>query len=179
MRFGPIMVAALAILALPMAVYGIAAVSVGRDGVWPLFFGEPHWDPVEFESLERGPKPNQFLMCPPDLCRAPADAVSPVYDMPPRKLEQAWLRMAARQPLVAVRQTDAERHQYDIEVRTPLLHFPDLVTVRFLSLPDGRSTMAIYSRSYYGYSDLGTNARRIQDWLARLAMEPGAHAARR
>ena len=48
------------------------------------------------------------------------------------------------------------------------MEFPDTIQVDFLSLGENRSTLAIYSRSKYGYSDLGTNRARIERWLSRL-----------
>ena len=53
-------------------------------------------------------------------------------------------------------------------VRTRLLNFPDLVTAQVDALPDGRSALWLYSRSLFGRSDLGTNRRRAEQWLAAL-----------
>jgi uncharacterized protein (DUF1499 family) len=48
------------------------------------------------------------------------------------------------------------------------LGFPDTIVVRFLDLPDGRSTLAIYSRSRFGESDFGVNHARLERWLGKL-----------
>ncbi len=45
----------------------------------------------------------------------------------------------------------------------------DTIVVQFLDRPDSQSTLAIYSRSQLGESDLGANKARIERWLSRLA----------
>jgi uncharacterized protein (DUF1499 family) len=45
--------------------------------------------------------------------------------------------------------------------------------VRFLETPDGGSTLAVYSRSFYGRSDLGANKKRLDAWLEQLAARLG------
>lgn len=52
--------------------------------------------------------------------------------------------------------------------RTPLLGFPDTIDVLYVDLPDGRSSLALYSRSKLGYRDLGANRARLERWLAHL-----------
>ncbi|MCB1632914.1 MAG: DUF1499 domain-containing protein [Pseudomonadales bacterium] len=37
-----------------------------------------------------------------------------------------------------------------------------------MPLGEARSTLIIYSRSVYGYSDLGVNKARVNRWLAEL-----------
>jgi len=51
---------------------------------------------------------------------------------------------------------------------TPLLRFPDIVTVEFVALDPHRSSVALYSRARYGKLDFGVNRRRVETWLARL-----------
>jgi uncharacterized protein (DUF1499 family) len=48
--------------------------------------------------------------------------------------------------------------------RSALLNFPDLIAVQVQ--PD--STVVLYSRSVYGYSDLGVNRRRLESWVTAL-----------
>jgi len=55
--------------------------------------------------------------------------------------------------------------------RSETLRFPDTVVVRYIALPDQRSTLAIYSRSQLGHSDLGVNQARIERWLEKLSRE--------
>ena len=55
--------------------------------------------------------------------------------------------------------------------RSRLMGFPDTIVVRFLERPEGRSTLALYSRSQLGRGDFGVNRARIERWLEKLARE--------
>lgn len=50
--------------------------------------------------------------------------------------------------------------------RSRLMGYPDYISVRFLPLDDGHASLAIFSRSRFGNSDLGVNRNRINGWLA-------------
>jgi uncharacterized protein (DUF1499 family) len=159
-------------LVLPALAIATFVVVVGRDRVWPTLLGEPYRAPVDFATLRPEARPNRFVMCPPGLCPAP-DAPSPVFAVPAAALREAWMRVGDRQPHASLLDASADGWQLDYEVRTPMLRFPDAVTVRFLPVGPESSTFAVYSRSHYGYSDLGTNERRVTQWLdaARAELE--------
>jgi uncharacterized protein (DUF1499 family) len=55
--------------------------------------------------------------------------------------------------------------------RSETLRFPDTNVVRYLALPEGGSTVAIYSRSQLGRADLGVNQARIERWLKKLSRD--------
>ena len=57
--------------------------------------------------------------------------------------------------------------------RSALLKFPDTIVVRYIEPPEGGTTLAIYSRSQLGHSDLGVNLARLKRWLRRLALYVG------
>jgi uncharacterized protein (DUF1499 family) len=153
-----------------VAALAVATVAVGPKGMWALVFGPVVREPVEFDTLVLRPSPNQYLVAPQGLCgSAQPHAESPVFGVTPDELRDRWMTRIAALPLVEPVGARPEIEQYDFEVLTPLLRFPDTVTVRFLPAGDGGSTLAVYSRSHYGYSDLGANEQRVDDWLARLA----------
>lgn len=56
--------------------------------------------------------------------------------------------------------------------RSVLFGFPDVISVTALELGVGdagtRASLAIYSRSIYGYSDLGVNQDRVNRWIEAL-----------
>lgn len=51
--------------------------------------------------------------------------------------------------------------------RSALWGFPDFTTAAALPVGQG-SALVIFARARFGASDLGVNAARVQDWLARL-----------
>src|SRR5262249_10225453 len=134
-----------------------------------LFFGQPDLGPVTFETLTRQPSRNDALACPPGLCTAQADIVPPVFNVSARDLRLAFGRMLQNEPLVQLADADDLVPSERYVQRTPLLRFPDTIDVRFIDLPEGRSTIALYSRSQVGSADMGVNRARIERWLAALS----------
>jgi len=128
---------------------------------------------VDFATLQRGPAPNQYLLCPKGMCVAETDGAAPVFEMTRDRLQVAWDEMLAEQPRVQALRRDVANMQVDYVQRTRLLHFPDLVTVRFIAVDDTHATLAIYSRSVYGKGDLGVNRARVEGWLAMLKARGG------
>jgi uncharacterized protein (DUF1499 family) len=147
---------------------------VGPERVWALF-GPADLGPISFETFQRRVTPNDALACPTDLCQAKADLTSPAFAMAARDLRQAFARAIAGEPrLVKVDSDDATLTERYVQ-RSRLMHYPDTIVVRFVDLPDGRSTIALYSRSQLGKGDLGVNLARIHRWL--LALEAQTPAA--
>jgi uncharacterized protein (DUF1499 family) len=123
------------------------------------------FEAVDFEDLKLTDKPNQFLMCPPHICSGHAD--SPVFDVSADELRERWREVISAQPRVELLAEDGQ--QFDYVQRSARLRFPDIITVRFISLLPSQSTLAIYSRSVYGKSDFGVNRKRIEAWLAAMS----------
>lgn len=128
--------------------------------------GEP--DFVELATLERPSRPNTYLVCPADRTAAPVDREPPVFAVDRAELERRWLAALADEPRLTRRATDPARHRHLFVQRTAVFRFPDVVQLEFLEVPPDRSTLCLYSRSVYGYGDLGKNRARVEDWLARL-----------
>jgi Protein of unknown function (DUF1499) len=133
------------------------------EAVFPV----PTFTPVNFETLRKTPKPNQYLVLPSNVGIEVPDMVTPVYAMNADELKIAWQTLMARQPNISKHGEDSDT-QLDYVQRTPRVRFPDLITVRFIALDKNRSSLAIYSRSVFGHSDLGTNQKRITAWLKEL-----------
>ncbi len=123
---------------------------------------------VDFASLQLTENPNQYLMCPIGICTAPAHAESALYDMSMEDLRARWEAVLAGEPRVVVLERDRIGQQIDYVHRSARFRFPDVITVRFIALPEDRSTIAIYSRSVYGKSDFGVNRERIEAWVKAL-----------
>ncbi|MBU6372828.1 MAG: DUF1499 domain-containing protein [Alphaproteobacteria bacterium] len=127
---------------------------------------------IDFATLERPPSPNTYLVAPPGLCRAAEpELAAPKFPQAAPVVRDAFFRMAAKQPRVTYGAKDDTGLQYELVQRSALFRFPDTITVRFIPLAEGGSTLAIYSRSQVGYSDMGVNRKRVQAWLAALDAE--------
>lgn len=147
--------------------------------IYEVVFGSPDQGPIDFETFTRSSKPNTALACPPGLCRnAIADFDPGVFPFSDDELRQRFTAFALAQPRVI----PVYRHErpglptQDRYVqRTRLMSFPDTIDVRFIAVSDKTSTLAIYSRSQIGYSDMGVNLARIRLWTenAQLRGEGG------
>jgi uncharacterized protein (DUF1499 family) len=159
------------VLALAAALAWLVGVAVlGHAGLLALVFGAPQRPRIDFASLERTSRPNQYLVCPPATCAATVDRDSPVFAVPAGRLRDAFLKIVAGQPRVRLLTADAEAGYYEFEQQSRFMGFPDTVTVQFIGLNETTSTLAIYSRAHYGYRDFGVNQARIDAWLAALGL---------
>ena len=136
---------------------------------------------ADFAQLKLTDNPNQFLMCPPEFCAASPHAESPVFDVAVERLRERWREVVATRPRTELLAGDEEGQQTDYVQRSARFRFPDIITVRFISVSpsqstlsifstdlSSQSTLAIFSRSVYGRSDFGVNRKRIDAWLKAL-----------
>jgi uncharacterized protein (DUF1499 family) len=121
---------------------------------------------VDFATLVRPTSPNTYLVCPKHRCAAAADEEAPIYAAPAAQLFER-----ARTLLAAERRTELVQDQPEVlrlvlVQRSAFFRFPDTITVQVFPLPDGGSTLAIYSQSNYGHGDFGVNKDRVRAWIA-------------
>jgi uncharacterized protein (DUF1499 family) len=167
------LIACVLIIAVILAVLGIIVVLYGREKSWEALFGSPDLGPVTFATLIHTSRPNQALLCPPDLCKeAQLDMIPPVYAVSVDDLHRAFRRIIAAEPRSerVDENTLARTERYVI--RTKLMRFPDTIRVQFVDLGSNTSTLAIHSQAQIGYSDYGVNRARIQRWLKALDALP-------
>lgn len=96
-----------------------------------------------------------------------ADRPGPVFAVPADVLMAAFDRVARDTPRVTVLAGSVADGHVTYVARSALFGFPDYVSVRTLPDGDGGSRLAVFSRLRFGYDDLGVNARRLDDLLAR------------
>lgn len=129
----------------------------------------PNGDWIDFATLEPGKRPNRAFACTDDIC-LPGRATRPAIEVaaPAGDAAAAVQRMEPK----------AERRDLpsgDIRLRyvatTAVLKFKDDVDILVRPRSDERSTVAVFSRSRIGYSDFGTNRRRIDSLEERLKAE--------
>jgi uncharacterized protein (DUF1499 family) len=94
--------------------------------------------------------------------------ISPTFTIMADVLRQRWMAMIKAQPRIELGTVDDHAMQYDYIQRSAVMRYPDSVTVRFISLENNRSTLAIYSLSHYGNSDFRVNRSRVLAWLTAL-----------
>ena len=91
-----------------------------------------------------------------------------MFDVSVEQLCERWHEVVAVQPRVELLAKDEDAQQFDYVQRSAWFRFPDIITVRFISVSSSHSTLAIYSRSIYGNGDFGVNRERIDAWLKTL-----------
>jgi uncharacterized protein (DUF1499 family) len=121
---------------------------------------------ADFETLTLPGSPNTYLVCPDGVCAATPDRVSPTFSLPPATLIDRLIEMAPRDGATEIERIDDM--SVEMVVRTPIVRWPDRVSVRAYTADGAASVVAIYSRSKYGSSDLGANKARVDRWLEKL-----------
>jgi uncharacterized protein (DUF1499 family) len=144
----------------------LAAAAMIYVRVAPLDPDSWHVDPVTAPTPQT---PNSFRVLAPGATPGPEEMVSPVYAVSPTELMQAFDRMALAQPRTQRLAGTPDGQSYVTYVqRTPLVAYPDYVSVRAVPAGDGGSALVILSRSRFGKSDLGVNKARMAQWLEAL-----------
>jgi uncharacterized protein (DUF1499 family) len=129
--------------------------------------GLPPPQPLDLAHIVRPASPNTALAAPAGFT-PPPDIITPVYPVPAARLLDSIEKVAAEQPRTFPAANYPRRMQAEWVVRSRLFNFPDLVTAQVIPAGPTESTMVLYSRSVYGYSDLGVNRGRLNTWLSAL-----------
>jgi len=154
----------LILISAPVALV-VAAFFYSPDTFWARIAGNPDLGAVDFADLVKNRKPNQYLICPPGVCKlATPDAPSEIYPLDPVTLKLRFIAAVGAENIEIVENSD---NRLRFIIKTPFWRFPDTVSVAFFPNEKG-STLAIYSRSQIGYSDFGTNRKRVEKWLSAL-----------
>ncbi len=128
--------------------------------------GLPPPEPVDFASLVLPRSPNACLAAPAGTHPGAQITVPPL----PADAATAWpvlRRLGGQFPRTFRFGEWPERRQAQWVVRSALFRFPDVVAAELQPGPDGAG-LFLYSRSLFGWSDLGVNRRRVEAWLAAL-----------
>jgi len=125
-------------------------------------------DMIDFKNLQLPSSPNYYLMCPDNYCAAGAQAKSPAFNMPIERLIAVWQDLMKREPRIQLTAQDEQAYHYQYVQRSFLFRFPDYIDIQFIALSNDKSTLAIYSRSKYGYYDFKVNQKRVERWVSDL-----------
>jgi len=151
-------------LAMLLAALGIAACSADTLG-------------VDFATLVRPSSPNTYLVCPKERCAAAADEDGPIYAVPAAQLFERARTLLSAEPRTEVVQNQPELLRLVLVQRSAFFRFPDTITIQVFQLPDGDSTLAVYSQSNYGYGDFGVNKDRVRSWIGLVDAQVARRAA--
>lgn len=158
----------LSLALIALAGFGWAAYT-GRPLPTQALFAEHAAPVVDFAALEPAETPNRFLACPVEVCpKATPDLEPPVFAHPPEALFALVQEVVTAQPHLSILTDDAASRRLDVVQRTPVLGFPDTVSLQVLPAGEGGATLAILSRSRYGTWDFGKNGARVKTWLAAI-----------
>ncbi len=131
---------------------------------------------VDFATLVRPSSPNTYLVCPRDRCAASPDEEGPIYAVPAARLFERVRGLLAAEPRTQLVQDQPEALRLVLVQRSAFFRFPDTITLQVFPLPDGGSTLAVYSQSNYGRGDFGVNKDRVRAWIdlidAQVARRP-------
>lgn len=129
--------------------------------------GIPVPPPLDLAHFERPTTPNTALAAPKDADAQP-DIETPVFHVAAPRLWAAVEGVADGQPRTFRLADDRTGMTGSWVVRSAMWNFPDIVAARVAPRGSEDSTLALYSRSLYGRSDLGVNRRRLEAWLAAV-----------
>ncbi len=153
------------LVVVPLVLVVGAAIAIRLQGDDPA---EWHLDPLTAPTPST---PNSYRVAPAgaDIDR---NADAPVFSVPVSELAAAFDAVALGDDRVEVLAGSAADGFVTYIQRSALFAFPDYVSVRFVEV-DGGSSLAVFSRSRYGKSDLGVNEKRVTKWLGQLEQAVG------
>lgn len=154
-----------------MAIYIIMGISV-VFGILYFRVASVSHDPAEWHIdplvIERPASPNTFLVSPQSLTAAQVDREAPIYSANPTLMAKALDDFISAQNSTTRIAGGPEEGWMTYVQRTPNLRMPDYISIKLIDLSEGRSTIAIYSRSRFGYGDMGVNKARVDLWLSSI-----------
>lgn len=122
---------------------------------------------IDFQHIDLPTSPNYYYVAPADFSNIKPQAFSPIYPVSVETLKEIWVKWIAHEPRLEY--IDHNHFQFQYIQRTRWLKFPDTIDVLFIEISTNQSSIqssiAIFSRSQYGYYDFGVNRRRVQRWL--------------
>jgi len=125
-----------------------------------------HKDPLTEPSSET---PNSYRVAPTGTEVERVDQDAFVYAESAEVIAKALDDYIVRQPRTERVAGYPQEQFLTYAQRTKTLKMPDYISIKVIPLGEERSTVAVYSRSRYGYGDLGVNKARVIQWLESLS----------
>ncbi|MCB2107117.1 MAG: DUF1499 domain-containing protein [Rhodobacteraceae bacterium] len=146
----------------------LAVLGSGQFGLFDRILSPGPISPVEFAELALPKSPNAYLVGPKGYTTALPHADAPEFAISVNELKSRVNAIAHGERRVTKVWESEDGLELQYIQRSFLMRYPDIVSVKLIPLGEARSTLIIYSRSVYGYSDLGVNKARVNRWLAEL-----------
>ncbi len=120
-------------------------------------------------AIQRSPKPNSAFFAPNGVeTLAQVDVRLEDFELSADKLFSYAVDVFGGQKNTRITNRDEAVKRASFVCTTPLLRFKDDVDLEAVNTGDGRSGLILFSRSRVGYSDLGTNRKRLAHWVEQL-----------
>lgn len=142
-----------------MAIFGIVALSLFR--FWPITAPENGSD---FFASDHGTKPNYYQ----------SSAQEGLFDVSADQLETAFTAQMSDLPRMKALVVNRSDGFYATYVqRSMVFGFPDIITVQITPRSESGTSIVLFSKSKFGYSDIGVNRKRVKSLLAGLRQQLG------
>lgn len=123
----------------------------------------------DLKRLVRSSRPNDSFFAPEAIsAESPTDGSVPEFRVSVGELSEKSLRLWSELPRVSIKSQSEDGLSAHLVATTALMKFKDDVRVQFIPLGDRVSSFLIHSASRVGYSDLGTNRKRLSNWIDLL-----------
>lgn len=125
-----------------------------------------HADPI---TVERPGRDNDYLVAPDGVRVTDADGQVAWSELPPRDLLFLFDAIARNAPGTSVVAGSVDAGHITYVQRSLVFGFPDYVSVKAVE-EDAGTGLVIWSRSRFGYSDMGVNKSRVDRWMAQAGI---------
>ncbi len=123
--------------------------------------------PRDLREIDRSTAPNDALACPPATCKAKPDIESPPFKLKAEQLGEIVRDVVTVQARTELVGEDSVIDQLVFVQRSKLFGFADTIWIQTVDLRS-HASIIIYSRSNFGFWDLGVNLHRVRAWLAAI-----------
>ena len=149
-----------------LIILGLSAASVHSYRHFMKQLVPTQFEPVHFKTLALPNRKNIFFVCPVSYCRAVSMIPSPIFSVTTQELLAIVQEIMSQMPRTMFIGRDNTELMY--VSYSALWEFPDLINIRVISQSANLSSIAVYSRSLFGYYDFDINRTRVTHLLDRI-----------
>ena len=91
-----------------------------------------------------------------------------IFNQSASELSQLMHKFVEGQPRTEGVVASSDEAIFTYVQRTPIMGYPDYITIMIIPEGTSQSKLVIFSRSRFGHSDFGVNKRRIDEWVAAI-----------